>query len=928
MKNLAYHTYYRWGRFCFFAFIFILLVASCVKDPAQMRDSERLQFSIEQASDWGTPSTYAQTKSSEQTDLNDGPVVLRGESSKDTLFLHASIKENTGFQETLTDSTGATTRSTPIDNSSFYSSFGVFAYAFETWSESVEGDFMYNLEVTKADNWQTKYYWPGDGRLMRFFAYAPYNCTGLTLPSAPLIGTPTVDYTVPDDVADQTDLLATWTADQTQPANSAAVPLAFHHILTAVRFVTGDQILQGKITKVTLKDIPATGTYTPNTAGVGSWTDLKNNKTFTKTLSVTVDGSADQQITSPDATFMMIPQTLPSGATVEIEYADDLSGVTRTLSASIAGQSWPEGKTVTYRISTSSINIVPTLTVTGPADFTYQGGSNNYTVTSYGTMKLPGGVDHDVPLAWTAQFYAFNDATGAFETTPLPGAPSWLTQFTAQGNGSITATSFSATVAAQTGIEGNPHNIILQQASPVAGTYDLSTKGGTTAMNTANCYVINAPGKYSLPLIYGNAIKNGSDNPSSYTSSASGSTVLEHFVNHLDAAITSPYIYENSGCNPDNAVLVWQDEQNLVTNVALTTDKHTLTFEVPQGNIRQGNAIVAVRNASNTILWSWHIWVTDFVPGLAPTVEMTYNPSQTQRDKVVTNYQNVQYTFMGVPIGWCDGKMTKYESRKIKIVVTQSTSGESAEFVVTQTDHFEILSPSNAPYFQWGRKDPMLPAIADNTDKPHVFSNGLDYTNQPAPVTIGTAIKHPNIFYYRQKSDWCNPSQTVAGKTTFYNLWSVNQSNTSHNDNQVVKTIYDPSPVGYCLAASNAFTGVTYDGQAITGFDFGSQINSPYTSVAEAKANVGMLYYCNKMNGLGIFDVSGGVIFFPTLGRRHPKTGIVDQCQVFCVCFSVAVNDNNFAQPFMSDISELSIYPFFLTTSRSGGCTVRPVREK
>ena len=878
-----------------------LLLSSCVKDPAQQRDSDRLQFSIEQASDWGTPKTAAQTKSEDQSSTTTGPVILRGETSKDTLFLHSSIKENTGFRETLTDSTGATTRSTPIDNSSFYSSFGVFAYAFDTWSESVKGDFMYNLEVTKADNWQTKYYWPNDGRQMRFFAYAPYNCNGLTLPSAPLIGTPTVDYTVPDDVADQTDLLATWTADQTQPASSATVPLAFHHILTAVRFVTGDQILQGKITKVTLKDIPATGTYTPNTTGVGSWTDLKDNKTFTKTLSVTVDGSADQPITSPDATFMMIPQTLPSGATIEIEYADDLSGVTRTLSASIAGQSWPEGKTVTYRISTSSIDIVPTLTVTGPADFTYQGGSNNYTVTSYGTMKLPGDVEHKIPLAWTAEFYAYNEETGDFETSPLPSAPEWLTQFTTQGDGSTTAASFPATVAVQVGITQNPHNDILQQASPVVGTYDLSTQGGTTAMNTANCYVINAPGKYSLPLVYGNAIKDGSDNPSSYTSSASGSNVLKNFVNHLGAAITKPYIYDNSGCNPDNAVLVWQDEQNLVTNVNLSSDKHSLTFEVPQGTIRQGNAIVAVRDASNTILWSWHIWVTDFVPGLAPTVEMTYDPSKTQRDKTVTNSQNEQYTFMGVNLGWCDEDMTVYAPRRVKIVITQTDNGESTEFIINQVIHTDAIG--NCIYYQWGRKDPMLPLTSTGVDKSCYSESNLNYKTGSGPVSIATAIKNPNVFYCVSNGDWCS--------TTYFNLWNINNTGLTANDGIGIKTMYDPSPVGYCLPTTMAWTGFTTTGQ-------NTSKRSEFNVVNDFQK--GFLFYCsnNKIDGSIFYSAQGTRYFDHGQMFRHMIAGYYWSADLITVSYGRALNfETTFVDPIHTP-----------GNSRALGFPVRPVREK
>ena len=75
-----------------------------------------------------------------------------------------------------------------------------------------------------------------------------------------------------------------------------------------------------------------------------------------------------------------------------------------------------------------------------------------------------------------------------------------------------------------------------------------------------------------------------------YTSQSSGTYVLKTFVNHLDAAITDPYIYNNAGCTPLDAVLVWQDEENLVTNVRLSSDKHSLTFDVPQATIKQGNA--------------------------------------------------------------------------------------------------------------------------------------------------------------------------------------------------------------------------------------------------------------------------------------------------------------------------------------------------
>ena len=208
---------------------------------------------------------------------------------------------------------------------------------------------------------------------------------------------------------------------------------------------------------------------------------------------------------------MMIPQTLPSGATIEVGYTDKLTNTARTLTASVAGTTWPAGRTVTYRISTTSISIASTFTITAPDGFTYAGGTNAYKVESRGRVTRPGDPEKSVPLAWTAEFVE-DDGAGGYRVIEQP---EWITGFTASGDGGTSAQSFDATVAAQESVEEfNPHNEILKKAEPVSDTYDLATKGGTSAMNTANCYVINAPGKYSLPLVYGNAIKNGSTNAS------------------------------------------------------------------------------------------------------------------------------------------------------------------------------------------------------------------------------------------------------------------------------------------------------------------------------------------------------------------------------------------------------------------------------
>ena len=55
----------------------------------------------------------------------------------------------------------------------------------------------------------------------------------------------------------------------------------------------------------------------------------------------------------------------------------------------------------------------------------------------------------------------------------------------------------------------------------------------------------------------------------------------------------------------------------------------------------------------------------------------------------------------------------------------------------------------------------------------------------------------------------------------YYNLWSTDNDKTVPNDDLVIKSVYDPSPVGYSLPASNAFTGFTTTGQKISNENIG-----------------------------------------------------------------------------------------------------------
>ena len=881
----------------------MLLISACSEDPTAdnaLAGSE-LRFEVAGADGWQSPSPQSRA-AEETTDAPEyaGVFTLQGETPADTLFLHATVADS--IESGRPDAEEPQTRATPVDKDTFYDSFGVLASAYtESWREdSCRPDYMYDVEVTKASGWATNYFWPG-GQQVRFFAYAPYGGPGIALSDKSAAGTPEITYSVPSAVADQQDLCVAVTGDLTGSGNST-VPLTFGHVLTAVRFTTGDKVLAGKITKITLKNVYGKAALS---MGSDSWGGYGATADFSQTLAATVDGSAGQAITPDVATFMMLPQTLPDNAQIEVVYTDDLTSTRRTLTASIAGSQWPMGRLVTYRISTSSIVITPTFSVTAPADFTHAGGSKKYSVTSYAAVSRPGDPEKSVPVAWSAEFVE-DDGSGGYNVI---ARPEWLTAFTASGDGGTSAKTFTATITAQQGVTSNAHNDALQAAPAVSGTYDLSISGGTAPMNTANCYVINAPGRYSLPLVYGNAIEDGGTNASAYTSQSSGTYVLKTFVNHLDAAITDPYIYNNAGCTPLDAVLVWQDEENLVTNVRLSSDKHSLTFDVPQATIKQGNAIVAVRDTDSRIMWSWHIWVTDYELG--------------SDVRTVTNYQGIAYKMMPVNIGWCDAETTTYDARSVKVRFTQAETGAMQVITLTQASH-SVVNSGNQPYFQFGRKDPMLAGISDasgSTVDKGCYSVGYAFDKSgTGKVAIGVSIQHPHIFYnYGSSSpyDWC--------ATSYYNLWSADNTVTTANDNAVVKTIYDPSPVGYHLPSSNAFTGFTYNGSNVSGSSyFGSRFNSPYTSTTDFTDNFGWEFYCNKMTGEGSYDTAGGTIFFPASGYRGYSTGTVLYVGSLGYFWSAVPSSasNGRGLSFLSS----SIYPLY-NYNRSLGIAVRPVQE-
>jgi hypothetical protein len=261
----------------------------------------------------------------------------------------------------------APSRATPINTFDTSKSFNVIADVNKegNWSTEVKNEIA--SYSTENNIWQTTttHYWPGTGSTVNFYAYYPISIFGNithNTGSAPILS-----YTVPDNAADQIDILA---SSKTGVAGNSYIQTSvdFKHIFAAVQFQVGSSGLpSGTITKVILNNIQYKGTYNLD----GTWApDITDTKSFSQVVSVqTSTGTA---ITSGATTFMMMPQTLSNDASITITYSNG-----GTLTKAITG-TWEAGKTYTYNLSKT----IPV------ANFDYTGNVQSYTVPLTGTYKI------------------------------------------------------------------------------------------------------------------------------------------------------------------------------------------------------------------------------------------------------------------------------------------------------------------------------------------------------------------------------------------------------------------------------------------------------------------------------------------------------------------------------------------------------------
>lgn len=230
---------------------------------------------------------------------------------------------------------------------------------------------------------------------------------------------------------------------------------------------------------------------------------------------------------------------------------------------------------------------------------------------------------------------------------------------------------------------------------------DLSKDG------TANSYLVSQPGVYKFKTVKGN-------------SSVSIGNINEVVV-----------LWESFGSSVKPSV------GDLIIPISFNDDY--IGFKTPS-LLKEGNAVIAVKDISGGILWSWHIWLTD-----APKEQVYFNDAGIMMDR--------------------------------NLGATSSAPGD--------VESLGLL-------YQWGRKDPFLGSSSitsfiqakSTIAWPDAVCNNYDKGNG----TITYSIAHPTTYIYVK-------DVMYAVLDWYYADYAGNTDVTRWRSG--AKTIYDPCPVGW-----------------------------------------------------------------------------------------------------------------------------------
>ena len=300
----------------------------------------------------------------------------------------------------------------------------------------------------------------------------------------------------------------------------------------------------------------------------------------------------------------------------------------------------------------------------------------------------------------------------------------------------------------------------------------------TTTAGAANCHVVKPGGTLTIKAVKGNS-----------------TTALEF----------------------DNATLVWQDAIGLVSSVTGNGSEGVVVVRLADG--KEGNAVVAARDGDR-IVWSWHVWVTDYDPE-ADIFEWTD----------------------------ANGITYKYMDRNLGALSAEKYSKESLGLM-----------------YQWGRKDPfpggddvesqIQKRIYDiNGNQIYMKIEERPTYNDNTSTNLQLAIEHPDVFYGAPSSSW-PVVDWLTDKAALQNndLWGGKTN---------AKTVYDPCPEGWRIPAAGNGWGFRTEYKKKGSLNDDGEYDESYPWFQDYDKCIGFRYKTK----------AGKEYWFPLVGKLDPNNG-------------------------------------------------------
>lgn len=757
---------------------------------------------------------------------------------------------------------------------------------------------------------------------------------------------PKLSYTVPQQIDKQVDLLVAASREfEADPdIDDIDVALAFQHALTGIRFRVGSglSLKSVKVEKVKNSGSLILSSSAISWSDLSGEADYS----LTSPALTSDAHDRAYKLTGGAQTLLLMPQTLGENAKIiaEVEASFNGSNIPYKVEASIAGNEWKPGKMVTYTITDTDITYyIDVLKLSDPEDATsplvsadwliYQNSATNNEVEtpiwikSYSSLNIggrhydpanPGDPDTYRAEPWRVaysiddgntwmdldewdQYYSdpskkhwgqveiMNTSTGTYDPSSggngsLPDAANEQRNLHIFKNDFQDAPTVSVTVGADligelrkktpVGPETNPVDLstvdIYGEANPESGRF------------SSNCYVVNAPGWYCFPLVYGNALDSrftGKVNKDAYDGDeklTGGPWFRDAKGNRIE---TPGILPSGANLNDYDAVVVWEDVapgHGVIDNVSVVSgsDYPYIKFEIVRGTpgkilqdaypgyvpdgIVPCNIMIALREKNNSefvdsftqengqpapgILWSWHIWVTpsDFLKDNLNGINGNYDFGiQSLKYENPTKTPTTQTARMlNCILGWTPplyyyGGLVEPTYREVLIrfyIPDPDAADHPAAYPLAQktvrviqdsapTTDFNGGKVPCGTFYQWGRKDPLLPGryVPEMNQKVNrnwmspgnynitVGANSLTYS----PYIVGKETQYPYISsserYKRHRSDGSqiiniHESSPRTNPVPYWNIYGdIVEGESNDAKYQTIKTIYDPCPPRFCV---------------------------------------------------------------------------------------------------------------------------------